>query len=141
MREARDARVAGREIPPAARQRPHDELEGIPGQVLEPDELVDVAGLALLGRPSLDRPARAFQDIGGFGERRRRGNLESRRVIARVAFEVHERVIAVVAAEVSTLPSRRTSCRPRMRVAYSTAWSRFRVPRRTYCMSSRLIMA
>src|SRR5713226_5577173 len=48
MAEMRDARIAGRKIALAAVKRPHDDLDFVPGRVLEDEELLHAAQLALL---------------------------------------------------------------------------------------------
>ncbi len=98
MAEVRDAGVARRKIALAAVKRPHHDFDLVAARVLESEELLNTAQLALASGAVVHRMA-GLLDLGSSPvEVFPVLQVEADDVVGRVAFEIDERVVARVAA-------------------------------------------
>src|SRR6266853_6226413 len=96
--EVRDAGVARRKIALAAVERPHHDFDLVAARVLESEELLNTAQLALASGAVVHRMA-GLLDLGSRPvEVFPVFQVEADDVVGRVAFEIDERVVARVAA-------------------------------------------
>jgi hypothetical protein len=98
--EPGDARVARRKVAPAAVVRSHHQVDAVAARVAEVREGLDVALFALLHGASTHVDAGIAEQRGRLVQVGARAHLETDGVVARIALEVHQRVIALVAAKV-----------------------------------------
>jgi hypothetical protein len=99
--EAGDAGVTRREVAPPAVLRAHDELDAVAGEIGEVHEAVHPALLAGVGAAALYGQSEVADLTRGSVQRRAVTQFEAHAVVLRVAFDVDQGVVAVVAAVVA----------------------------------------
>src|SRR5262249_967475 len=100
MTKVGDAGVARAMVAHAAVGGPPHQLDPVAARVVEGDELAHFARLRLARRAGAHRVAEPFEFAGRRGQRRARGDLEGDGLLARVALEVAQRVLALVGLEI-----------------------------------------
>ena len=100
MTEVRDAGVTRRKIAHAAVEGPNHGLDLVARRILERQELLHSPLLAFLLRAHVHRMPGTLDFRADRVEIRRIQQVEAARVVGRIAFEVHQRVIAGVTANV-----------------------------------------
>src|SRR5439155_19368405 len=96
--EMRDSGVARRKIAQARMERAHHDLDLVAGGILEGEELLDAAQLALVPRPVMHWVPRLFDLGAGLVEVLAVFQIEADDVVGRVSSEINERMVARVAA-------------------------------------------
>jgi hypothetical protein len=98
--EAGDAGIALAVIAAGTDGRAPHQLDPVAGRILEGDEVADLAKVALLLRAGADLMAEPLQLGGGVLEIGAAADLERRGLVLRRAFEIAQRVFALVGLEI-----------------------------------------
>jgi len=83
----------------AVRGAPY-QLDAVAARVVEGDELAHLACLGFPRRADVNRVAEPLQFAGGGRERGARADLEGHRLVARIALDVAQRMLALVGLEI-----------------------------------------
>ncbi|KAG1441393.1 hypothetical protein G6F57_018709 [Rhizopus arrhizus] len=100
MREARDPGIAAGKVAPPAMLRRQHQFDAVAGGVGELQEIAHVALLGILAPPGRDVVAAALEHGAGTLQFVGRIHFERGGVVARIAFEIAEGVVAGVGLEI-----------------------------------------
>ena len=100
MAEASDARVARSMVAHAAPGRPPNQFDSVSAWIVEGDELAHLARLGLTRGTRVNCVSEPLQLIRRGRQDCARGNLEGDRLVARIALDVAQGVLALVGLEI-----------------------------------------